>query len=335
MASSAGDEARMRCKLRLQRIFFYIKPKSPCYTFYMELPRTTFTRDSFSSHRFLARLLELPQVPEKIIVEGSLPEITLDEQGFATPRILTVVGSRKHSTYGKDVIEHLLSSLHHQPVIIISGLALGIDALAHKEALKHNLMTISIPGSGLSREVLYPRSNITLAEEIVSNGGTLISELDDSTPAAQWTFPARNRIMAALSDAVLLIEAEEQSGTLITARHALELGKNIGVVPGSIFSPTSDGTHALLRDGATPITNSNDLFELLHLAQPEIKPSKTNLEDLTEDEQKLYSLLSEPRMKDTLLSLSNLAPQAFMIAITSLEMKGYIQETFGELRRVV
>lgn len=301
----------------------------------MQNSRQMFMRDQFSTHPLLARLLELPQVPEKIIVEGNLPELIIDEHGRATPRILTVVGSRKHSTYGKDVLAHLLSSLQDEQVIIVSGLALGIDALAHTQALKHSLITISVPGSGLAREVLYPSSHRNLAESIVDKGGALLSEWDDDTPATAWTFPARNRIMAALSDAVLLIEAEEQSGTLITARHALELGRDIGVVPGSIFSPTSIGTHALLRDGATPIMSPDDLFSLLRLTRKEKREENKLPQHLTEDELKLYTLLSEPRGKDVLLVLSDLKPAVFMVALTTLEMKGYIQETFGELRRVV
>ncbi len=301
----------------------------------MQHPRHIFTREQFETHPLLSRLLELPQIPEQITVEGTLPEVTIDEHGRATPRILTIVGSRKYSTYGKDALNHLVQGLAGQPVVIISGLALGIDSLAHKAALENKITTISVPGSGLGREVLYPRSHVRLAEEIVKEGGALMSEWNDDMQAAQWTFPARNRIKAALSDAVLLIEADEKSGTLITARYALELGRDIGVVPGSIFSPTSRGTHNLLRDGATPIMHIDDLFALLHLKKREENTLHESPQNLSEDEQKLYNLLSEPRGKDMLLLLSELKPSSFMIALTTLEMKGCIQETFGELRRVV
>ena len=291
-------------------------------------------REEFKNHPLLSRLLNLPQIPESIYIQGNLPEIILDKEGRATPRILTVVGSRKHSTYGKDVVKYLISSLKGMDVIILSGLALGIDSLSHKIALENNILTISIPGSGLGKDVLYPRSNINLAEEIINSGGVLLSEYDDTTKAEQWTFPARNRIMAALSDAVLIIEAELLSGTLITARHSLELGKDIGIVPGSIFSPTSKGTHSLLNDGATPICNKEDLYELLHLYIEKSTPEEIK-KDLNEEESILYELLSEPCKKDVLLVTSKLTASKFMVALTSLEMKGYIQETFGEVRRVV
>ena len=294
---------------------------------------TKILREEFKDHPLLSRLLTLHQVPKEIFIQGTLPKISIDQNGYATPRILTVVGSRKYSTYGKDVVKYLLGALSGADVIILSGLALGIDSLAHKIALENNIVTLSIPGSGLGSGVLYPRSNVRLAEEILSSGGSILSEYDDTTKAEQWTFPARNRLMAALSDAVLLIEAEASSGTLITARHALELGKDIGIVPGSIFSPTSRGTHALLKDGATPISTTNDLYELLHLAPKEEK--RVAIKNLNNDETTIYALLHEPCNKDTLLASSLLSPQNFMIALTTLEMKGYIQETFGEVRRIV
>jgi DNA processing protein len=294
-----------------------------------ELPQ-----DSFSSSPLLSRLLTLPQIPKQLFIQGDLPPISIDEQGYATPRILTVVGSRKYSSYGKDVVKFLMESLRGEPVIIVSGLALGIDALAHTYALENNLQTIAIPGSGLGQSVLYPKNNITLAEKILTSGGCLLSEYGDTISAEKWTFPARNRLMAALSDAVLIIEADLQSGTLITGRHALELGKDIGVVPGSIFSPNARGPLSLIKEGATPIASKEDLFELLRLTPNILSETKDSI-PLEEDERKIYELLSETCNKDTLLVISELTPERFMVALTTLEMKGYIQETFGEVRRVV
>jgi DNA processing protein len=292
-----------------------------------------FTKDMYASHPLLSRLLTLHDIPETLYIQGTLPDVTIDEYGRATPRILTIVGSRKHTNYGKDVLEKLLPSLSGAPVIIISGLALGIDGLAHKGALTNTITTIAIPGSGLDEKVLYPHTHVHLAREIVSKGGALISELSPSTSAAQWTFPSRNRIMSALSDAVLVIEAEEKSGTLITARQALELGRDIGVIPGNIFSSTSLGTNALARDGASIITSPADLFDLLHLSYE--TPETKTLLSLTEEESILMNLLQEPRQKDILLSLSNLSATTFLVTLSSLEMKGYIHETFGEVRKVV
>lgn len=298
----------------------------------MSFPTRIVSRSEFESHPLFQRLLELHDVPDQIYIAGTLPEIRLDEYGRATPRILTIVGSRNYTTYGKLAVQKLVSSLAGEDVIILSGLALGIDALSHTSALEARLTTIAIPGSGLDPKVIYPRNHLPLAEEIVGAGGCLLSEFAPDMQAAQWTFPARNRIMAALSDAVLVIEATEKSGTLITARQALELGRDIGAVPGDIFSDTSFGTNMLIKEGAYMIRNAEDLYDLLHL---EKKEEETTSITYSHEEQLLLTLLTEPYEKDALLIKSELSPEQFLITLSSLEMKGCIQETFGEVRKVV
>lgn len=298
----------------------------------MPFPLSIIPQESFKDHPLLARLLELHDTPEQLYVTGTLPEITLDEYGRATPRILTVIGSRRYTSYGKLAVEKLISSLSGQPVIILSGLALGIDGLSHEQALKSSLTTFAVPGSGLDAKVMYPRNHLSLAERIIEQGGVLLSELPPETGAAPWTFPARNRIMAALSDAVLVIEATEKSGTLITARQSLELGKDIGAVPGEIFSDSSYGTNMLIKEGAYIVRNSDDLYDLLHLTKSE---TETPSQVYNETESLILSLLSEPVEKDLLLIRSELPPDQFLITLSSLEMRGCIQETFGEVRKVV
>ncbi len=290
-------------------------------------------RAEFENHPLFSRLLELHDIPEQMYINGDLPEITLDEYGRATPRILTIVGSRRHTSYAVDVIENLLRNLSGAPVIIMSGLAYGVDALSHKAALKYNLKTIAIPGGGLDKKVIYPKAHLPLAEEIISSGGALLSEFEPLSTPARWTFLARNRIMAALSDAVLLIEASEKSGTLVTARHALELGRDLGAVPGNIFSETSGGTNMLIKEGAYAIRNIKDLTDLLHLSfeEKEIISQQT----FTPQEKVIMELLTEPKEKDALLIESKLSPTEFLITISSLEMKGKIAETFGEIRIIV
>jgi DNA processing protein len=298
----------------------------------MSFPLTIIPREEYKDHPLLTRLLELHDMPANLYIAGELPEVTLDEYGRATPRILTVVGSRKYTTYGKLALEKLLGELAGEPVVILSGLALGIDGIAHETALKHNLKTVAIPGSGLDVKVLYPKSHLQLAEAVVEAGGALASEFPAHMEAAQWTFPARNRIMAALSDAVLVVEATEKSGTLITARQALELGRDIGAIPGDIFSDSSAGTNMLIKEGAYMIRNSDDLYDLLHLPKHAHEESP---QDLTDVEKKLLEHLSEPMEKDTLLMKSDMPTDQFLMTLSSLEMKGCIQETFGEVRKVV
>lgn len=293
----------------------------------------------FANHSLLNRLLELHQIPKVIHIQGTLPEVTLDEYGRATPRILTIVGSRKNTAYGRQALEMLLTSLEGQDVVIVSGLALGIDGLAHKNALKNKLVTISIPGSGLHEKVLYPSSHRNLAKEIITANGALLSELPHETPASPWTFPMRNRIMAALSDAVLFIEAEEKSGTLITARQALELGRDIGAVPGDMFSPTSYGTNMLIKEGAFPITSPDDLFDLLHLSrkhdEDRAKSEGTTGKNYSPHEKIIIETLREPLDKDMLFAMTQLSFEDFISAFSTLELNGQVEETFGEVRRLV
>lgn len=182
---------------------------------------------------------------------------------FDRPAKICIVGSRRHSDYGAQTCRHIIAELAMYDVWIISGLAFGIDSIAHDAALSACLPTAAVLGAGLDPEVLYPSAHRTLADDIVAAGGCIISQFEHSLRAAPWTFPVRNRTMAALADLVIIIEAEEKSGTLITARAALEANIEVGVVPGSIFSPQSDGPLHLLNDGAHIIRGRDDIERAL------------------------------------------------------------------------
>ncbi len=270
---------------------------------------------ALTSAEFPPLLAEIPQPPTALWAAGNLPSSEL--------KLLAVVGSRKYTTYGKQVVEHLLSGLDGYPVGIVSGLALGIDALAHEAALAHGLYTIAVPGSGLHESVLYPSTNRRLAQRILANGGGLLSELPPPTPAAIWTFPQRNRIMAGMSHATLLIEAGEKSGTLITARMAVDYNRELLAVPGSIFSKTSLGTHQFIKLGATPVTTAGDILAVLgiDIADPgEALPRPT----LSNAEQLVLSHLSEPTDRDRLIRALNLDIPTANIILMQMEMQGYI-----------
>lgn len=301
----------------------------------MSFPLSIIKREEFSSHPLLKRLLELHDIPEQLYISGTLPTVIIDEYGRATPRILSVVGSRKHTQYGKHAVEKLVSSLRGENVVILSGLAYGIDSIAHLSALENNIQTCAVLGNGISEAVMYPKNHTGLAQEIIDKGGALISEYPPDSGADHWHFPARNRIVAALGDAVLVGEADEKSGTLITARQALELGRDIGAIPGDIFSPTSRGTHALIRDGAYIISSEDDLAALLHLTKNNEKSNKTESQLFTNEEKIILELLIEPLEKDTLFLKSSMSFETFLVTISSLEIKGAIEETFGEVRRLV
>jgi len=267
-------------------------------------------------------LAEIPQPPKSLWAVGTLPSPRLP--------LLAVVGSRRYTSYGRQVVEHLIDGLSSYEVGIVSGLALGIDALAHEAALKAKLYTLAVPGSGLSDSVIYPRSNRNLARRIVETGGGLLSELPPDHPAALWTFPQRNRIMAGMTHATLLIEADEKSGTLITARMAVDYNRELLVIPGSIFSATSRGTHQFLKLGATPITSIEDIVLALNLNQkPNTEHVDTTPSILSPEATKILHLLREPTDRDTLIRQSGLEITHASALLTELELTGHISFAGG------
>ncbi len=270
-------------------------------------------------------LNEIPEPPEQIYIKGNLPDPT---QYY----YLAVVGSRKYTSYGREATERIISGLAGYPICIVSGLAIGIDGIAHRAALDAKLPTVAIPGSGLDPGVLYPRAHANLAREIVESGGALLSEYEPKLRAAPWTFPQRNRIMAGLSAGALIIEAEERSGSLITARLALDYNKNVFAVPGSIFSATSKGTNKLIKQGATPITSATDLLEELGFLEQQ--RDALDLALFTSEEQSILILLDEPRSREEILSLSTLTSPQTLSTLTILEIKGSIREKMGKMERV-
>lgn len=276
-----------------------------------------------------SKLLEIPEPPRELYIEGEMPD---EEFGY---KYLTVVGSRKFSSYGREACEKLIQGLEGQKIIIISGLAIGIDTIAHETALKTKLKTIAIPGSGLARKVLHPHTNKTLADKIVYAGGALLSELPPDMPAGVHTFPRRNRIMAGLADAILVIEARERSGTMITARLATEYNRELLAVPGSIFSSLSAGTNRLIKQGATPVSKSEDILEALSIAIPENGQGRLDLaySELSPNEKRIIEILSlESVSRDELARISQVKISELNTLITLMEIKGFIKELAGKIQ---
>lgn len=314
-------------------------------------------KSDFKKYDLLSPILNINQIPKELNVIGDFDLLYAAAKGGGEkPKILCIVGSRKCTAYGKEVTDYLVSGLSGHNIIIVSGLAAGIDSAAHRAALKYKIPTIAFPGSGLSDNILYPATNIKLKKEIIENDGALISEYETEERSQVYYFPARNRLMAAISDLVLVIEAEEKSGTQITARLALEYGKEVAIVPGSIFSAYSRGTAKLFKDGAHPVTSSDDILELLNIKPGDQTSLFENIEGIenylnnkvsggTKNENKLYDTLSEkeriimlllsaPLDKDTLIEESGLLAHEALIAITNLESKNYILDNFGEIKRI-
>jgi len=272
------------------------------------------------------QLLEIPQPPNTLYIRGKLPNENMV--------CLAVVGSRKHTSYGRDICEKLIKGLKNYPIVIVSGLALGIDTIAHKTAIETGLATISFPGSGLDNSVIYPRSNIGLAEDIINNGGCLISEMKPHEKAKIYSFPQRNRLMAGMSKAVLIIEAEERSGTLITARMALDYNRDVLAVPGSAFSQNSNGTNWLIKQGATPITKSEDIIIALgfEIEKPEITDEE-KYADCGKDEMKIIELLHEPMERNDLIREIGMTIGEANALLSIMELKDLIKEEMGEIRK--
>jgi len=275
-----------------------------------------------SNDTFPPLLKEISDPPKQLYIRGMLPS---SEYVY-----LCVVGSRRFSQYGKDVCEHLISGLAGYPIVIVSGLALGIDSIAHKTALRANIPTIAVPGSGLDEQVLYPRSHIGLARDIVRSGGALVSEFAIDTPATTWNFPQRNRIMAGMCHATLIIEAQEKSGTLITARLAMEYNRDVLVIPGSIFSDYVRGSHRLLREGAQLVTTSEDILEALKI-KPKNEEQTSKIFDLSDDEQNIIQILSKPMSRAELVYVLQISHEKASILISTLEIKGLLKERLGKL----
>lgn len=270
-------------------------------------------------------LREIPDPPKKLFARGELPGDDL--------RWLAVVGSRAMTPYGRQAVRYLIEGLRGYPIVIVSGLAYGVDAAAHRAALDAGLLTVAVPGSGLDWQALYPRANVNLAREILTSRGALVSEFEPETKAADWTFPRRNRIMAGLCHATLIIEAKEKSGSLITAKLVTEYNRDLLVVPGSIFSEESKGTHQFLRLGATAATTPEDILVALGIEKREGPRSLTELrEDLSSDEQRVFKLIASPLSREALIEGLRLPVTDANILLSTMELKGLIVEELGVVR---
>jgi DNA processing protein len=268
-------------------------------------------------------LAEIYDPPPVIFYRGKPP--TADKPSIA------IVGTRKPSPYGLAVAEKLAKDLAALGFTIISGLARGIDAVAHKGALHSGGWTIAVLGCG--PDVVYPRENKKLMEEIINNG-TVLSEFPPGTQPDAWHFPARNRIISGLSQATLVVEAAEKSGALITAEFALEQGRDVMAVPGNVVNPLSRGPHRLIKQGARLIEGAGDVLEELGMDRlfPLQTADDSSKMKMSLEEETIYKLLSlEPVSIDELIMKAGILPQKVMAALMYLEIKGLAKQLPGKL----
>ena len=263
---------------------------------------------------------EIPEPPQTLYVRGTLPEPHVKK--------IVIVGSRALTEYGAQACRTLISGLAGAPVSIVSGLALGTDALAHRCALENKLHTIAMPGSSICDEDIAPRTNAPLAQDILKKNGALVSEFAPGYTVGRHSFPQRNRLMAGIADAVIVIQAHERSGTLITARLANEYNRELGVVPHPITSAEGVGSNAFLKLGAHPLTAATDILDLVDLPY-----SQHHLADLTHDEERIYAQVKTPQSREALARALELSKSQVSTLLSTLELKGYIREEAGKIRR--
>jgi DNA processing protein len=276
------------------------------------------------------QLREIPQPPEALWLRGILPN--------PETKLLAVVGSRALSRYGREACEILVAGLAGYPISIVSGLALGADACAHKAALTAGLHTIAIPGGGLDDDSIGPRSNLGLAHKILESGGALLSEHEPGYLAHPFDFPSRNRIMSGLADAVLIIEAGPKSGTLITARLASEYSRELLCVPHRIGDPHGFGSHIFSRLGAAIVTEPAHILEALHIKPHEdteqlVLKFNAAISSLNHTEREVFDVLETPLSRDELIRATGMPAGEALMTLISLEFKGLAKEEFGAWRR--
>ena len=262
------------------------------------------------------KLRNIPDPPSQLFVKGNDVNVLLDRP------CVTVVGSRKVSSYGKAVTAALAGDLARAGVLIISGLALGVDSIAHTAALDAGGLTLAVLPSPV--EQIYPASHVQLAKRIISQGGALVSEYPAGAPVYRLNFVERNRIASGLCDALLITEAAEKSGTLHTANFALEQGKVVLAVPGNITSLNSVGTNNLIKTGATPVTSAADVLQALGIDTS--RAAKQAPKGETPEEQALLDLIySGVSDGAALLEQSGLSAALFSQTLTMLEIRGQIR----------
>ncbi len=280
------------------------------------------------------QLKEIYDPPAVLYIKGRLPD-------FGNHLSIAVVGTRNATAYGKMTSHVIAGSLAKVGVIIVSGGALGIDSLSHTAALETGGVTVCVLGCGINYP--YLMGNIKLRMAIAEHGAVL-SEYPPDYPPGKFTFPERNRIISGISNGVLVIEAGAKSGSLITARNALEQGRDVFAVMGNITSPYSQGTNALIKDGAIPVTDFTDItsyyprFSIEGEPDDIVKPipkHKTDI-DVSEEARRLYHILTpEPTHIDSVTDASGMPVREVLRALTELELEGLIEADKGRMYRIL
>ncbi len=239
---------------------------------------------------------------------------------------IAVVGTRSMTHYGSKVTEKLCTDLVYGGCEIVSGLAFGVDAKAHEVTLASQGITVAVLAGGCNDEALYPRTNLRLAKQILESGGTILSESAPGTDSFRYLFPLRNRLIASLSVATVVVEAAEKSGSLITAKLALEENRDVFAVPGPITSEQSAGTNQLLKLGAIPCLGAQEVLELFHVQGRAVEAMPIHASD---EERELLETLNQPLHVDDLIRAVEREPRAVASVLAAMEVKGLVEQQGG------
>ncbi len=261
-------------------------------------------------------LKEIPDPALCLFVRGDIKDI---QYPFA------IVGTRKSTQYGRQVSEEIIKDLSMCNMTIVSGLALGIDGIAHEATLKQHGRTIAVLGSGIDKNTIYPGEHRHLAEKIIASGGAILSEYPPYTKGTAYSFPRRNRIIAGMTLGTLVIEAQASSGSLITAQCALEYNREVFAIPQNIYSPTAAGPNNLIKMGARPVTESQDILSIFHLKKNIEQKSKEKIGDNPEETCILQILNHEALHINELIKQTGLASHIVSSTLTILEIKGKVR----------
>lgn len=277
---------------------------------------------SLSDPRYPSLLKEIPDPPPLLYIRGSLEALKRKQ--------VAIVGTRKPTSYGRHIARLFAKNLARIGISVVSGLALGLDAEAHLGAIESRGITVAVLGNGLMDSRIAPRNNAHLAKRIIENGGTLISQFPPDTPAAPENFPLRNRIIAGISLGTVVVEAGEKSGTLITARLALEYNREVFAVPGSILSPLSQGSNHLLKVGAHPTTSVEDILNILSLKGSETTASSPSSPNISPEDRRILDILSSgPLCGEEISTRTSMPPASINTRLTLLEIHGFITDIGG------
>ena len=297
-------------------------------------------RDLMEKEQIQALFFDQSDYPTRLLTSANYPAIFFykGENVFNKPHVLSIIGTRNITNYGIDVVKKMIPEMAHEGLVIVSGLASGVDTLAHEEAIRNGVKTVGVMGHGFS--LIYPSQNYKLAKNMIDSGGAIATEYAYHTTPIPQNFPTRNRIIAGLSDASLVIESKIKGGSMITASMVLNIKRDLFTVPGSIYSPNHEGCNNLIVEGlAQGVTSGGELLAKMGWTDQPLKEVQTKLFlELSEEEEEVYQLLLEVDQMgiDEINSkLTQYTPSRLASILLHMEFDGIVECKPGKIYRLI